>query len=241
VGFQLLKPDETAWQGGILVDEDARSALALRTYGQRRAARDASDVLLASLITYPILVDGVIVANWHYQSEDVMWQMFLINAEVYAVSAALQGVVAGLTSRERPFGRTCGDELGADTRDCQSRSRYRSFYSGHSSMAFASAGLICSHHANLELYGGGAADDLTCAAGLAAAAATGALRAMGDVHYVSDVTTGALVGAGVGFGLPWLLHYRTPRARRSPRPVSYTLEPRPIVGEAWGAGVGGRF
>lgn len=238
---QLLTPDEDKWHTGILFDDDVRGAMTFPTYRQRRAARDASDVLLAALVTYPVLVDGIVVTGWYYQSEDVMWQTFLIDAEVYAVVAALQGLTSGITSRERPYGEDCGKSLDADSRDCRYQSRYRSFFSGHTAFGFAAAGLICSHHANLDLYGGGAADDLTCASAMVAATATGFFRRLSDVHWSSDVIAGGLVGGGIGLTLPWLLHYRTPVRQAASRRATWTLEARPIVGDAWGGALGGRF
>jgi membrane-associated phospholipid phosphatase len=58
-----------------------------------------------------------------------------------------------------------------------------------------------------------------------------------DVHYTSDVAAGAAWGSLVGFGLPWLLHYREPGpARRAEPGLSLHLVP---VGA--GAGLGGSF
>ena len=41
-----------------------------------------------------------------------------------------------------------------------------------------------------------------------ATAVTGVTRVVADRHYASDVVVGAGIGFGVGYGLPWLLHYR---------------------------------
>jgi membrane-associated phospholipid phosphatase len=38
------------------------------------------------------------------------------------------------------------------------------------------------------------------------AAVTGYLRIAADKHWLSDVVVGAVVGAGVGFALPYLFH-----------------------------------
>jgi hypothetical protein len=236
-GSLVIPQSPGRWRGGILVDEDVRDGIGLGSYRAQRGARDASDVLIAALIAYPVLVDGVIVTYGAYESADVAEQMLLIDAEVLAITAAMQTLIAGLASRERPYGRNCGDGLPEESRDCRQRSRHRSFYSGHSSIAFAAAGLSCSHHVQLELYGGGAADAAACGGALVAAAATGALRVIGDVHYVSDVAIGAAWGSLTGFGLPWLLHYRTSRAPKR-RPTGFRLQLVPV---GIGAGVGGAF
>lgn len=47
-----------------------------------------------------------------------------------------------------------------------------------------------------------------CASAFVAAGAIATLRMAGDMHYLSDVVTGALVGTAVGLGIPLLHHYR---------------------------------
>jgi len=60
---------------------------------------------------------------------------------------------------------------------------------------------------HLALYGNRAADILACTGTLALAGVTSGLRVFGDRHYVSDVLVGAMIGFGVGYGVPTLLHY----------------------------------
>lgn len=238
VGSLLIPPTRDRWRGGVLVDDDVRNQVALESYQEQRTARDVSDVLIASLIAYPVLVDGVIVTSGYYGSDDVMEQMLLIDIEVLAITSAVQSVVSGVVSRERPYGDSfCADPANRETRDCVRRSRYRSFFSGHSATAFAAAGLTCSHHMNLQLYGGGAPDAAACGISLFAAAATASLRVIGDVHYTSDITTGAIWGTLAGFGLPYFLHYSAPAPRRR-RDSSVRLHLVPL---ATGAGIGGTF
>jgi hypothetical protein len=236
-GSLVIPPNPGRWRGGILADEDVRDGLALGSYHEQRTARDASDVLVAAMIAYPVLVDGVIVTSGVHDSDDVMQQMLLIDVEVLAITSSVQLLVSGLVSRERPYGRDCGDALPEDSRDCQRRSRHRSFYSGHSAVAFAAAGLSCTHHMNLELYGGGAPDVAACGASLVTAGVVSALRIMGDVHYSSDVVIGAAWGSVTGFGLPLLLHYYEPRGQRA-EDSKLRLHLVPV---GLGAGLGGSF
>jgi membrane-associated phospholipid phosphatase len=67
------------------------------------------------------------------------------------------------------------------------------------------------------------------------AATTATFRVVGDMHYASDVITGAIVGSLVGYGVP-LLHY----ARRDLglRTGAVRLQ---LVPSAGGAGVVGTF
>ena len=84
---------------------------------------------------------------------------------------------------------------------------HRSFFSGHTAMSFTGAGLACSHHFYHDVLGGGTWDGVACATAMTAAATVGAMRVVGDQHYLSDVLVGATVGTISGLGVRWLLHY----------------------------------
>lgn len=234
----VIGPRSSHLHGGVLADEATRDALRLEGSDARWFARDLSDVLLTTMISYPYVIDALVVAGWYRRSSDVAVQMALINTQTLAVTLGLQGLLNVLVSRERPFGRTCGTTLPEDSRDCNSNNRYYSFFSGHTSQSFASAGLICSHHLHLKLHGGGAADTIPCVAGFAMAASVGLLRIMADEHYLSDVLTGAALGTLTGLGLPWLLHYRYGEEGREDKAAEVTVR---LVPMALGAGVVGSF
>ncbi|RYE83573.1 MAG: phosphatase PAP2 family protein [Myxococcales bacterium] len=215
----IVKPIAPFRQGGVLFDEGARSALRAPSYNSRGTARDVSDVLLALSLTTPFLVDSLTVAYWYRGSSDVAAEMALIDAETFLVTGAVQGLFTTFTARERPYGRTCGGDTPSDTIDCDSNDRYRSFFSGHSAFAFASASLTCSHHLTLDLFDSRPADIGACVTMYTAAAATATLRVVGDKHYASDVIVGSAVGAAMGFAVPYFLHYRKPKQ------TSLTVEP----------------
>ncbi len=210
----IVPPLTTNWHGGILFDDAARTALRLPTYQEQLDARDVSDVGLAMITTFPILVDSLIVAYWYRGSDDVALQMTLIDAEAMSVAAALQGTANFFAGRARPYSGDCGGAIASQSSDCNSPSRYRSFFSGHSTLSFTSASLICAHHETLELFESGA-DLGTCISGFVAASAIATLRVVGDMHYASDVITGAILGTAVGLGIPLLHHYRAETANGS--------------------------
>lgn len=234
----VIGPRSNHLHGGVAADEAARDALRLDGRDARWFARDLSDVLLTTMLSYPYVIDALVVAGWYRGSPDVAVQMALINTQTLAVTLGLQGLLNVLVSRERPYGRTCGTTLPDDSRDCNSDNRYYSFFSGHTSQSFASAGLICSHHLHLKLYGGGAADTIPCVTGFAVAASVGLLRVMADEHYLSDVLTGAALGTLTGLGLPWLLHYRYGGDDGGDKDAEVTVK---LVPMALGAGVVGSF
>jgi membrane-associated phospholipid phosphatase len=237
VGAQLL-PEETEGWGtrGILADEPTRRTLRMRSYHGSLYARDGSDIAVMLAVGYPVLVDSLAVAWWHHGNSQVGVEMALMQAETLAVTSAIQSVVSGLSGRERPYGRRCGGDLADSSLDCKERDRFRSFFSGHTSVSFAAAGAFCSHHLHIPLYGGGGADKLACVLGFANAAAAGTLRIAADRHYLSDVLVGAGLGTFTGFFVPWFLHYRPAKQRGHAASLSLQITPAP-----GGLGVGGEF
>src|SRR6187402_3251735 len=158
------------------------------------------------MVTWPLMADALTAAWWYRGSREAAEQMALIDLEAFAISGALQGVTNTLVSRERPFGRNCGsDELPSSSIDCANSVHYRSFFSGHSSFAFTGAALICAHHLKTDLLGG-PWDGISCAGGYAVAATTATFRVVADVHYATDILTGAILGTIVGYSVP-LWHY----------------------------------
>lgn len=223
--------------GGVLIDDSARKALRLPTSEGRYVARDASDVILSLEATWPFFVDALITTWWYHGSPDAAAQMALVDGEALAIVTAVQGATNTIVSRERPYGQTCGTpELPNQTNDCDGSVHYRSFFSGHTAFTFMSASLICVHHMKLDLMGG-IGDELSCVTAYAGAAATGALRVMGDMHYVSDVTVGAAFGTLVGLAVP-LIHYR--RVNLAPQEKKTAIDWQ-LIPVGAGLGVGGVF
>jgi len=194
------------WEGGILFDDPVRNVLRLHTRSARESASRSSDVIYYALAAYPIL-DATLVAGVVHGSSEVMVQLLAMDLEAFAFSGAI-ALTAEKLGRVRPEDRGCQSDPHY-SKDCGNDAQLNSsFMSGHTTMAFTGAGLICAHHLHLPLYGGGAPDTLTCVAALGAASAAGAMRVMADKHYSTDVLLGMSVGLFSGYGLPALLHYR---------------------------------
>lgn len=199
------EPRSEGWRGGILLDEPVRDALRLNADSDRSIASGVSDVLLWSLVAWPV-VDSLALLTLDRDPEAAS-QTMAINGLAYATTLLATGLAKNLAGRERPFGRLCDRDQ--PSRECRSSNRYRSFFSGHAALSFTGASLVCAHHGALEFYGG-AADAVACGSALALASVTGLLRVLADRHYLSDVLVGALVGVLGGFVLPQLAHYQRP-------------------------------
>lgn len=208
----------------LAFDEGARDALRLRTSAARFAARDISDLTLGLMMIAPIVGDAGLNALWYRKNPKAAWRMTVVGMEAFAVTTAVQGLTHVLFSRERPYVRTCGTDLPADSDDCVWDQKYRSFYSGHSSFSFTGAALLCWQHLRYGLFGGGGAEAGTCAAGFTFAAATALLRMMGDMHYATDVIVGAFMGTAIGFLVP-VLHEQLFQEADAPKTVRVSIVP----------------
>lgn len=187
----------------VAFDDAARDLLRAPTARGRLWARDGSDVLAATLVSYPILVEGIANAGFARRSPDVARELVLIDLEAQLLAAALTGVGKAFFSRERAFGRECGGDLPFETFDCVDDDRYNSFPSGHASGSFAAASVVCVQNQYLPLW---PTPWLPCAVGYTAASAAAGLRIVADRHYVTDVLAGAVLGTAAGLTVP-LLHF----------------------------------
>lgn len=218
IEFGVPATQHARWSSPILFDKAARSALVFHTRTGRKRSRIASDALFYASIAQPVLVDNFLVTWIGRQSPEVAWQIFVINAQAYSLTLALNTALKRITARQRPWGDRCPDATGEY--DCASPERYRSFYSGHAAVTATGAGLMCAHHTQLELYKNPAADTAACLSAVAFTAATSVLRMTSDNHWASDVLVGDLMGYLSGYLLPTLLYYRefriTPRSTPEP-------------------------
>lgn len=202
----LIGPDtENGPRGGVWFDEDVRNALRPDDFEVQLAFRDTSDVLLGLSLAHAFIGDALIHATWLRKSVDVGRQMALMDAEVAALAFGASQLTANVVSRERPYGRTCGTlELDEDSSQCTTNDRYLSYFSGHATLTFAMAAVTCAHHNALGLSGHHAWAQ--CLSGFTLATATAIFRIAADMHYATDVLTGAAVGTLIGFAVP-AVHY----------------------------------
>jgi membrane-associated phospholipid phosphatase len=190
--------------GGILFDDYFRDTLRLREPTGRDLARTVSDWTALSAMTWAFAVDSLVVPLARGSAE-LSGQMLLMDAEAFSASTLITTLIFKTVARARPSYMSCERDPKYDPL-CKLHAT-GSFPSGHTNSSFTAAGLSCAHHLHVPLYGNKVADALACAGTLTLAATTGTLRIVGDRHYATDVLVGALIGFGVGYGLPMLLHY----------------------------------
>ncbi len=170
----------------------------------RRAPRDparwrrlsrASDVL-ASLVVGASLLDPALGA---WREGDLGRELALVEVRSLALTTLVVTATKYGLARRRP---RCTAE-GRGRQGCAS-SDHRSFVSGHAAFAWTAATALCTVRRHVVLYGSRIADWTGCAASLALATATAALRVAARRHYLSDVVVGAVLGLVSGWLLPAL-------------------------------------
>jgi membrane-associated phospholipid phosphatase len=245
VAYRLFAPASTGpgWSSPVLFDTPVRKALRIDNASGRHTAAMVSDVLFTWEVLHPTVIDPLLVAWWQRESPYVAWQMFVIDAQAYALTMVLSDVVKRATSRQRPWVQTADCERNPSGDECGSGGGYRSFYSGHAAVTATGAGLICAHHTQLNLYQNDILDVGTCALAVAGTAVTGAMRIASDNHWASDVIVGHLVGYASGYLLPTVIYYKdfsvTPHDHPPAAPVFAALPL--ITSESLGMSVLGMF
>jgi membrane-associated phospholipid phosphatase len=168
-------------------------------------ARTISDVLAFGALPAGVLAHSLLAARAGGDPLREGMVDVLVIAEAATLAGALGQVVKLAAGRQRPFVHY-GNWLEANRQPDPDDNL--SFWSGHSSLAFSlavGAGTVSSLR-------GDRSAPWVWGVGLTAATATAWLRVAGDKHYLTDVLTGAAVGALAGWALPTWLHRREGQA-----------------------------
>lgn len=209
------KEVEDSWTKPILADAAVRKWLRADTPAGRLRADDVSDYMWHGT-TYYVLLDGLLTPLVSDRlNTDVAFQLTLLNWQAIGLTGLLVRLVHVSVGRTRPSLQNCSPDP-TSANPCQFRGA--SFVGGHAMMTSANAGLACANHHFLPLYGGGLADSLVCPLMVASALTVGTLRMVADKHWLSDTIPAWLFGGAIGFGMPYLLHYRYARSALSPLP-----------------------
>ena len=116
--------------------------------------------------------------------------------ETMLYSTALNQLTKVIVLRNRPFTLNPDAPLG----DKQSTDARMSFYSGHTTTAFASAVFLSTVFC--ELYPHSEWKPAVIGLSLASAAATGYFRYKAGMHYPSDILVAAVIGSTIGYIIP---------------------------------------
>jgi len=173
-------------------------------------ARRNSDVLLYTTYSYPFLflLDKNIRSD--YLTVGVM------TIEVFLINGSLTASTKGFVQRARPFVYNTDVAIEEKLR----KNAKLSFYSGHtsvvSSLSFFSARVFSDYHPNSKW------KPAVWSAAAIIPAATGYFRVKGGKHFPTDVITGYITGALIGYFIP-VLH----RKKDKDQKVGVNIYPGP--------------
>ncbi|MBU1068177.1 phosphatase PAP2 family protein [Myxococcota bacterium] len=218
-----LVPDEARWTATNPVDDAVRDGLRWNS-AHTKDANMASNLVLGSIPVAglaSLLFSGA--SGWSSPDASRAKQAGyggLIMLESASVAMLANQIVKFIALRKRPYTRDSSyGEMTADD--------HLSFYSGHTTTAFA---LAVSGAMLYDMKGGNHPGAVWTAA-LVLATGVGYLRIAADKHYFSDVLVGALLGAAAGYLVPKLLHQKD----KEPT-VNYSVMPLPSS-DTWIFGV----
>jgi hypothetical protein len=175
------------------------------TYRYSTDISRASDVVVGIVAAAPLalLLDSGVRDDW--QTCSVMY------VETVALAVILPAYGKGTVDRIRPFVYNPDAPIGAKT----TSDARKSFFSRHTSAAFASAVFLSSVYG--DYHPGSAARPYVWAGSLLAATAVGVMRYESGEHFPTDVIVGAVAGGAVGYLIPRI--HRAAGGRLSVRPA----------------------
>jgi len=175
---------------------------ATRHYSE--AVDGASDVLLGAVVAAPLalMLDTRVRDDWETCT--------LMYAETMAMAVILPEFGKGTFDRLRPFVYNPDAPLDEKT----TSDAKKSFFSRHTSVAFASAVFVSTVYG--DYHPGSAAGRYIWAGSLLAAAAVGVMRYESGEHFPTDIVVGAVAGCAVGYFIPRI--HRAGGERLSLRP-----------------------
>jgi len=190
-----LAPSACRWCEVDAVDLAARDRL---VWSSTRTAAFASDV--AALLA-PAAAAGIdALAASREGTPSRVPVDFLLIAEAGVLAADLTQLTKLLTGRERPRAYVLGGDR--KTTKGNTPNDNLSFFSGHTTETF----VLAAATGTVATMRGYRWAPLAWTFGGALAAVTGYLRIAADEHWLTDVLVGMVVGAGVGFAVPYFFH-----------------------------------
>ncbi len=173
----------------------------------------ASDYLIAACIAAPIgllFTDSKIGNDW--QTVSIMY------VETALLATFLPSFGKGPVNRTRPYLYNPNAPLELK-QDVEAR---RSFFSGHTTWAFASMTFLATVYS--DFYPNSEYKSAVWIASMSAASAVGLMRIFSGAHFPTDVLVGAAVGGAVGYGIPALHKIKSSSVGIIPSPNSSGMQ-----------------
>lgn len=181
--------DFSTKQGQLFAAVDRE--LSIKNYS--RTYDKIGDILVVSLVAYPAV----------YLIDDKLRDNFITIAIMYSETMFIAGFIAdwgkSLVYRPRPFTYSVTpDNIPLPL--SQSPDRFKSFFSGHTSIAFASMVFLSTVYN--DYYPNSEYTTLVTTSSLTLASLVGISRVKAGKHFPTDVALGAVVGSVIGYLIP---------------------------------------
>jgi membrane-associated phospholipid phosphatase len=203
-------------------DEDVRTALKWN-YSEKKTAHNLSNIVLGALPFIGLSELAFFNSDFHAPNSgerNALGSASLVYLETIAISLALNQVIKMAVRRRRPYIRCRDNGCGTGSDDNVS------FYSGHTSTAFA----LAVGAATLNGMKGSKYEGLVWGVNLTLAFTVGYLRIAADKHFFSDVLIGAIAGSLAGFLIPKLLHDKESDDSLNKKKLSpFAPPPKPVM------------
>ena len=167
-------------------------------WNNTRAADTASTVIGYGIVPLTSVGLGALLVYRDHRTDEFLMDALLV-AEATAIALNVNEISKLAFARERP---EVHFRSPADRAALKSSEDNLSFYSGHTTFAFALAASTATV-ATMRRY---RLAPVVWVAGMLLASTTGYLRIAADKHYATDVITGAVMGTAMGVGIPYLAH-----------------------------------
>lgn len=168
-------------------------------WNDTRAADTASTVIGYGIVPLTSVGLGALLVYRDHRTDEFLVDALLV-AEATAIALNVNQITKFAFARERP---EVHFRSATDRAALSSTEDNLSFYSGHTTFAFALAASTATV-ATLRRY---RLAPVVWVAGMLLASTTGYLRVAADKHYATDVITGAVMGTAMGVGIPYLAHH----------------------------------
>jgi membrane-associated phospholipid phosphatase len=191
-----LAPSRCRWCATNTLDDGARRALVWRS----TATADAMSNV-AGFVLVPVAAIGIdALAAAHDGALGNAPEDALLVTEASVIAADVDQLAKMLFGRERPFVHALPEENKRLT--AQPSDNNLSFFSGHTTEAFA----LAAASGTIGALRGYRWAPVSCVVSGTFAATTAYLRIAADKHWLSDVVVGIVIGAGIGFAVPYVFH-----------------------------------
>ncbi|MGB2867305.1 MAG: phosphatase PAP2 family protein [Bacteroidota bacterium] len=201
-GIRPLSADDVASLSRESINTFDRSA----TFRYSQSISNISDLFYGAAMVAPLFLLGDPEVRDDWETFAAMY------SETMILSGSLTTFAKGTTQRIRPYAYNPDvplvEKTNAETR--------RSFFSGHTTMAFSSAVFFSTVYGDYFPHSGWRPYIWTGT--LLAAGATGYLRYESGEHFPTDILVGAIVGSAIGYLIPALHKAENKQVELTPVP-----------------------